>query len=80
VLEALNSDEAKSRGMIQKVMHPEAGVISLISSPLRLSDSGIEPTRRPPSLGENSRDVMKRILGKSDSEIQLLIDQEIVQE
>ncbi|OUR76944.1 hypothetical protein A9Q83_11985 [Alphaproteobacteria bacterium 46_93_T64] len=80
LLEALHSDEAKSRGMIQKVMHPEAGEVNLISSPLRLSDSGIEPINRPPSLGENSRDILKRILEKSEAEIQSLIDQGIVEE
>ncbi|MEH6497528.1 MAG: CoA transferase [Pseudomonas marincola] len=80
ILEAVNSDEAKSRGMVQKVMHPEAGEISLISSPLRLSESGVDPVRRPPSLGEHSREVLRRVLGKTESEIQTLIDQKILED
>jgi len=66
--------------MVQKVVHPEAGEVSLISSPLRLSESGVDPVRRPPSLGEHSREVLKRVLGKTEAEIQTLIDQKIIED
>ncbi|WP_169569334.1 CaiB/BaiF CoA transferase family protein [Sneathiella limimaris] len=72
VLEALQSAEATSRGMVHTLQHPEAGEISLIGSPLRLSESGVEPVNRPPSLGENSVEVLKS-LGKSDAEIEALL-------
>lgn len=78
VLEALHSAEAAARGMIHKVQHPHAGEISLVGSPVRLSKSGMEGVNRPPSLGENSVEVLKS-LKLADAEIQGLIDRGIVQ-
>ncbi|WP_025900110.1 CaiB/BaiF CoA transferase family protein [Sneathiella glossodoripedis] len=78
VLEALRSAEAASRSMVHTVAHPHAGDVSLIGSPLRLSKSGVEAVNRPPSLGENSREVLT-MLDYTDDQIKGLIDKGIVE-
>jgi crotonobetainyl-CoA:carnitine CoA-transferase CaiB-like acyl-CoA transferase len=79
VLEALGSAEAVSRGMVHTVDHPQAGEVSLVGSPIRLSKSGVEPVGRPPSLGENSREVLS-LIGMDEAQIQALVDKGIVEE
>lgn len=80
VLEALRSAEAKARSMVHSVEHPHAGAVSLVGSPIRLSNSDLPELKRPPSLGENSREVLTNVLEKSDSEVQALIESGVVEE
>ena len=79
VLEALRAAEAAARGMVHKIQHPHAGEISLIGSPLRFSEFGVPPVNRPPSLGENSAEVL-RDMGRDDAQIADLLARGIIQE
>ncbi|MGE0233373.1 MAG: CaiB/BaiF CoA transferase family protein [Flavobacteriaceae bacterium] len=80
VLEAVRSAEARARHMVHEVQHPQAGPVSLLGSPLRLSDSGLRPVSRPPQLGEHSRQVLSRVLSMSDAAIDALIGKGVVQD
>ena len=79
VLEALRSAEATARGMVHTVEHPHAGDVSLVGSPIRLSKSGMEGVNRPPSLGENSTEVL-RSLGCDEAQITDFLARGIIEE
>lgn len=53
--EVFADPQVQSRGMAVEVPHPLAGLVSLVASPLRLSD---EYRRAPPLLGEHTDEVL----------------------
>jgi crotonobetainyl-CoA:carnitine CoA-transferase CaiB-like acyl-CoA transferase len=63
VNEALHSPEAQARDMVRHVVHPTAGDVPLIASPLKLSGTPVTEPVAPPLLGEHSADVLRRLLG-----------------
>mgnify|MGYP003110027510 CR=1 FL=1 len=63
VLEALQSDEAVARGMVQEVQHPNAGSIKLVSSPIKLREAKLAPATPPPLLGEHTEQILRDELG-----------------
>jgi crotonobetainyl-CoA:carnitine CoA-transferase CaiB-like acyl-CoA transferase len=54
--------QVRSRGMQIAMQHPQAGEISLVASPLRLSDTPVAYRRAPPLLGEHTREVLAELL------------------
>jgi len=76
--EVVESPQVRARGMIQEVTHPVAGTIPIANTPLRMSrsESGIKGP--PPSLGQDSRDVLSELLGLSEAEVDDLVGRGIV--
>lgn len=67
---ALNSEQAKARGMVRSVAHPAYGQSRLVGSPLgKLARNETTP---PPLLGEHSVATMRE-LGYADAEIERLL-------
>ena len=52
--EALDEPEVKRRGMLKTYKHSTAGEVPLIGSNYRFSDTPVDDTRPPPSLGEHT--------------------------
>jgi len=71
--EALGSEEVLQRDMIRKVDHPTAGEISLIGSPLKLSDTPVRAVSAPPLLGQHTLEILEKLLGLERAEIDRLI-------
>jgi crotonobetainyl-CoA:carnitine CoA-transferase CaiB-like acyl-CoA transferase len=63
VNEALHSPEAQARDMVRHVVHPTAGDVPLIASPLKFSGTPVTEPVAPPLLGEHSAAVLRRLLG-----------------
>jgi len=63
VPEALAAPEVLARGMVQRALHPTAGTISLVGSPLKLSDTPVREPEAPPLLGQHTRVILEKSLG-----------------
>ncbi|MEM7440327.1 MAG: CoA transferase [Pseudomonadota bacterium] len=59
--QALGSDQAKARGMVQTVKNPatEAGEVQLLGNPLNLSRTPVTFRRPPPRFGQDTADLAK---------------------
>jgi formyl-CoA transferase len=75
--EVLQDAHLRERGTIVDLDHPTRGRFSTIISPLRLSDSPVEP-RRAPLYGEHNEEVLREIAGYSEAEIAALRDKGVI--
>ena len=57
--EALESAEARARGMVSEVPHPTLGTVRLVSSPIRMSGTPVREPQAPPTLGEHTQQVLR---------------------
>src|SRR5947199_287139 len=75
--EVLQDTHLRERGTIVDLDHPTRGKFSTIISPLRLSESPVEP-RRAPLYGEHTEAVLRDLAGYSDAEIAALREKKVV--
>ena len=54
----------KERGMLVKMDHPTIGELSLVGSPLKMSETPIEYRFPPPLMGEHTEDVLRELYGR----------------
>jgi len=69
--------QVQHRGMRVQLQHP-SGPISLLASPLRFSGTPVSYEVPPPLLGQHTREVLEKVLGMSEAQIQALNEQRIV--
>lgn len=72
VAEALQSPSVVERGVIQTLEHPELGPISLIRPAQGLAAQQGQIPKPPPMLGEDTRHVLRKVLGMDDERIDAL--------
>jgi crotonobetainyl-CoA:carnitine CoA-transferase CaiB-like acyl-CoA transferase len=60
------------RGMLEEIDHPELGLITVPTSPLRLHGLPPAPTRPSPKVGEHNAEIYGGWLGLSEAEIAAL--------
>jgi formyl-CoA transferase len=75
--EVLANEHLRERGTIVDLDHPTRGRFSTIISPLRLSESPVEP-RRAPLFGEHTEAVLRDLAGYSDTEIAALREKKVI--
>jgi formyl-CoA transferase len=75
--EVLSDRHLRERGTIVDLDHPTRGRFSTIISPLRLSESPVQP-RRAPLYGEHTADVLRDLAGYSEEEVAELRAKKIV--
>ena len=71
------SPQVAARGMVVRLPHPVAaeGAVSLIGNPLKLSDTPVTYAKAPPTLGQDTRAVLARVLNLTDETIDTLTAQ-----
>lgn len=75
---ALNDPQIRSRDMIVTVEHPEGGSVEMPGNPAKLSDHE-DSYGPPPLLGQHTDEVLRGLLGMSDTEIQKLHQDSAIQ-
>jgi succinate--hydroxymethylglutarate CoA-transferase len=76
--EALDEPEVKRRGMLKTYKHKRVGDVPLIGSNYRFSDTPVDDTRPPPSLGEHTDQVLREVAGMSDADVAALRDKKVI--
>jgi crotonobetainyl-CoA:carnitine CoA-transferase CaiB-like acyl-CoA transferase len=79
VADAVNQPLAGLRGMVEEVAHPRSGATTrFLGNPFKYG--GAEPLAYPPSLGGDTRAVLKRLCGYDDATIDRLTKQGVLHE
>jgi crotonobetainyl-CoA:carnitine CoA-transferase CaiB-like acyl-CoA transferase len=60
------------RGMVVEMDHPKLGSVKLIGSPLKLSGTPVQLRTSPPMLGENTVEILERLLNYKRDEVKKL--------
>ena len=76
--EALDEPEVKRRGMLKTYKHGRVGDVPLIGSNYRFSDTPVDDSRPPPSLGEHTDSVLRDVAGMGADEVTALRGKKIV--
>ncbi len=71
--------QVNSRQMFKDVSHPRLGKVKVVNSPLKLSRTPPEIERSAPALAEDTRQVLKELLGLGQAEIDSLSKAGIIQ-
>ena len=78
ITEAFSHPQVRSTKMIETVLHPTAGEIKLVGLPVKFSENAQEIRLAPPCLGQHTREVLKEMIGVTDSEADSLSQRKII--
>lgn len=78
IAEVFQEPQVKARGMHIELDHPLGGKVPGIANPIRYSRTQVAYEKAPPLLGEDTDEVLKRLLNKSDADIARLRDEKII--
>lgn len=76
--EALETPEVKRRGMLKTYRHRRQGPMPIIGSNYRFSDTPVDDSRPPPSLGEHTEEVLRDLAGCGADEIAELRERKVI--
>jgi crotonobetainyl-CoA:carnitine CoA-transferase CaiB-like acyl-CoA transferase len=70
--EVFEDPQVRHRGLRVEIPHPSGVPCPTVASPMRFSATPVDYAVPPPMLGEHTREVLRGVLGLSDSEIDAL--------
>jgi formyl-CoA transferase len=70
--EVFANEQVQARGMAVDLPHPEAGKVTLVRSPMKMSGTPATSDKAPPLLGQHTDEVLRDVLGRSGDEIAAL--------
>ncbi|MFO1080266.1 MAG: CoA transferase [Reyranellaceae bacterium] len=76
--EALDEPEVRRRGMLKDYAHPTAGSVPMIGSNFHFSDTPVDDSRPPPTLGQHTEQVLQELAGLSPAEVAALRAKKII--
>lgn len=76
--QVFSDPQVLARDMVWMMPHPTAGEVSLVGSPLKLSETPVTGRLHPPLLGEHTEEILTSILGYSAEEIVRLRKESVV--
>ncbi len=68
VPEVFAAEDVLGRGLVVEVPDPRHGVLRLVRSPLRFSETPVRDPEAPPRLGEHTEEVLSRLRNPADRE------------
>jgi len=69
IAQVFDEPQVKARGVRIELEHPVAGKLPMVASPMRFSSTPLEYRRAPPLLGQHTDEVLRELLGRSETEI-----------
>ncbi len=76
--EAIQHPQVEARETVEKMVHPVAGEVKMVRSPMRFSGLNITSRHAPPVLGEHTESFFKEELGLDDEELKELSDNGVI--
>ena len=76
--ETVKDPHLAARGMFIDLDHPLAGKVRTVNNPIKFSLTPVERKTAAPTLGQHSKEILSRILGLSDAQIEELINNGVV--
>jgi crotonobetainyl-CoA:carnitine CoA-transferase CaiB-like acyl-CoA transferase len=76
--EVMHDPHMRERGMLADIEHPELGLITVPTSPLRLHGLGLAPAAASPGVGEHNAAIYGRWLGLSENELAVLKEEGVI--
>jgi len=70
--------QVKARGLKIELPHATAGKVSLVTSPMRFSETPLKHEIPPPALGQHTDEILRGMLGLSDANITLLRSNKVI--
>jgi crotonobetainyl-CoA:carnitine CoA-transferase CaiB-like acyl-CoA transferase len=70
--------QVRHLGLVQEVEHPHYGRVKVVGPPATFSESTVGIQCPPPLLGEHNREILTRLLGYSEDQVQSWQDQGVV--
>ena len=70
----------QTRGMQLEQPHARVGRVPSVASPMRLSATPVRYRKGPPTLGEHTYEVLKRVLGADDEALRALSEQHVIKD
>ena len=81
VVEALAQESVVERGVMQSFVHPDAGKVEVIGSPIRFKGQGERtPLQPPPRLGEHTQEILSGLLDYDAETISRLLEKGVIEE
>ncbi|MBI1875376.1 MAG: CoA transferase [Acidobacteria bacterium] len=78
VADVLNDPHLMAREMVREVLHPTAGAVKVLGTPVKLSGSPGRVHSSPPLLGQHTDQVLTRDLGFSPQDVERLRAQGVI--
>ena len=79
IAEAYSDAHFKHRPPSTEVDHPKLGTVRVLKSPLRFSDTPVQPRARPPLYAENTTEILHALAGISEQESEQLRDEGVIE-
>lgn len=76
--EAMTSKRAVEAGLVNKMPHPVAGEVDVMSPPYRFDGERLPVRKAPPTLGEGTQEVLAELLGLSEEAVKGLKERGVV--
>jgi len=78
VAQVFEEPQVKARGIRIERPHGAGTSLPMVASPMRFSDTPLEYRSAPPLLGEHTDEVLRDVLGKSESDIAKLRSAKVI--
>ncbi len=78
IAQAFEEEQVKARGMRIDLPHALAGTAPGVANPLKFSETKIQYTHAPPTLGQHTDEVLGDVLGRTEDEIKSLHERKLV--
>ncbi|WP_206999749.1 CaiB/BaiF CoA transferase family protein [Trinickia mobilis] len=76
--EVFAHEQVVARGMQVDLPHPSGAMVKLVRNPIRMSETPPQALSHPPTLGEHTDDVLRRVLGYDDATIAALRGRSVI--